>query len=250
MIYRLIALDMDGTLLGRNREISPENLKWIRAASKAGIKVTLATGRPIRDVIAYAEQLEIDCPLVINNGSEVWATPYELHSRHELAPSLIGRILELLETYGEEADYWAHAVGAKINRSNTPADLSDVQWLQFAIRSRDAVLLERIREQLASWNTFEISNSHPTNIECNAPGITKASGLREVCSLMGIDMSQVIAIGDSLNDIPMIREAGLGIAMGNAQEPVKEAADVIAPTHIEDGVAKMIERYTSPDFKT
>ncbi|MDF2714385.1 MAG: hypothetical protein K0R28_1310, partial [Paenibacillus sp.] len=67
MTYKLIALDMDGTVLGKNKTISAQNEKWIRAAVKAGVKVTFATGRPIRDVIGYVRQLEIDCPLVINN---------------------------------------------------------------------------------------------------------------------------------------------------------------------------------------
>jgi HAD superfamily hydrolase (TIGR01484 family) len=243
MTYKLIALDMDGTLLGKNKTISEQNEKWIRVAVKAGVKVTLATGRPIRDVIGYVRQLEIDCPLVINNGSEVWKSPDVLHSRRELSPQLIAGIFEVLRECGDEFDYWAHSVGGKIDKSNAPADPTTVRWLQFAIRSGNAELLQLIRDRLAAWNAFEISNSHLTNIECNAIGVTKATGLLEVCSLIGIEMSQVMAVGDSLNDIPMIRAAGLGVAMGNAQEPVKQAADVIAPTVHEDGVAKMIERY-------
>lgn len=243
MTYKLIALDLDGTLLSRDKTISPENAKWIRAAEHAGIKVTIATGRPISDVTGYVEQLKIDCPLVINNGSEVWNSPGILHSRRELSSQSIARLFELLQTNEEELEFWAHTASGRINRSNVPADLTTVQWLQFAIRSHNPDLLLALRERLASWDMFEISNSHVTNLECNAPGITKASGLLEVCSIIGIDMSEVIAIGDSLNDIPMIRAAGLGIAMGNAQEPVKRAADAIAPSNQEDGVAKMIERY-------
>lgn len=243
MTFQLIALDLDGTLLNKRKEISEENIKWIKAAAKAGMKVTLATGRPIRDVVGYAAQLEIECPLVINNGSEVWKTSDIIHSRRELAPGLIIKLFELLQSYGEELDFWAHTVGGKIDKTNIPAEPATVQWLQFAFRSGNAVLLNEIRERLASWDAFEISNSHMTNIECNAIGVNKASGLQEVCALIGIDMSQVIAIGDSLNDIPMIREAGLGIAMGNAQQAVKEVADLVAPGNQEDGVARMIERH-------
>jgi HAD superfamily hydrolase (TIGR01484 family) len=243
MTFKLIALDLDGTLLNKQREISEENVKWIKAAAKAGMKVTLATGRPIRDVVGYAAQLGIDCPLVVNNGSEVWKTSEVIHSRLELAPSLIIGLFELLQSYGDELDFWAHTVGGKIDKTNIPAEPADVQWLQFAFRSGNAVVLQEIRDRLASWDAFELSNSHITNIECNAFGVNKASGLREVCSLIGIGMSQVIAIGDSLNDIPMIRAAGLGIAMGNAQQSVKEAADLIAPGNDEDGVARMIERH-------
>ncbi|MDF2963402.1 MAG: Cof-like hydrolase, partial [Paenibacillus sp.] len=97
--------------------------------------------------------------------------------------------------------------------------------------------------KLEAWGVLEITNSHPLNLELNPKGINKASGIRQVCSLLGIGMSQVIAMGDSLNDESMIREAGLGVAMGNAQDEVKEFADVITATNEEHGVAKIIEQY-------
>ena len=243
MPYKLIALDMDGTLLNRNKEISRENLKWIRAASEAGIKVTLATGRPIRDILRYAEQLAIDCPVVTTNGSEVWRTPHQLHSRKVIEPNLIERLLETDRNYGGELDFWAHTVSGRVDRSCVPDDLAGVQWLQFSFRSKNLQLLEQIRDEIAGWQMLEISNSHITNIEFNPLGVSKASGLQEVCSLLGIEMREVIAIGDSLNDISMIRAAGLGIAMGNAQEAVKQAADAVSLSNEEDGVAKAIERY-------
>lgn len=243
MTYKLIALDMDGTLLGRNKEISAMNAKWIRAAQQAGVKVTLATGRPVREALAYAEQLQLDAPLVINNGSEVWRTPNDLHIRHEISPNLIERIFGVIRAYGDDVHYWAHTVGGQIDNTNFPDQLHLVQWLQVAVRTDNTVYLREIHNELASWNTFEISNSHITNIECNAQGISKASGVLEVCSLLGIQMSEVIAMGDSLNDIPMLRTAGLGVAMGNAQDKVKEIADEIAPTNYEDGVAAMIKKH-------
>ncbi|WP_239634154.1 Cof-type HAD-IIB family hydrolase [Paenibacillus sp. H1-7] len=244
MAYKLIALDMDGTLLNKEKQISEQNQKWIQSAMEAGIHVTLATGRPFRDAVVYARQLNLQSPLIINNGSEVWSLPETLHTRCELDPQLVNRILsELLTEYGEKVDFWAHTVEQRIDRSNVPENTASLRWLQFAVRSSDAVVLAEIRSTLESWNAFEISNSHITNIECNALGVSKASGLLEACNRLGIDMSEVIAVGDSLNDIPMIRAAGLGVAMGNAQEEVKLAADVIAPSNHEDGVAHIIQSY-------
>jgi HAD superfamily hydrolase (TIGR01484 family) len=243
MAYKLIALDMDGTLLNRDRSISLGNCKWIRAAKDAGKKVILATGRPIHEVLAYAEQLELDLPLVVNNGSEIWKSPSELHSRNELDIDGIGKILEFIKKYEDGVQFWAHTVGGRIDAANLPQDILSVRWLQFAIQTGNDTYLKEIFNELTSWHAFEISNSHPTNVECNALGINKASGLLEVCGLLGIRMSETIAIGDSLNDIPMIREAGLGVAMGNAQEKVKHAADVIAPANEDDGVAAIIQQY-------
>lgn len=84
---------------------------------------------------------------------------------------------------------------------------------------------------------MDISNSHITNIECNPAGRNKGSGLLEVCGMYGIDIREAIAVGDSLNDVSMIRAAGLGIAMGNAQEVVKQAADEVTLSNEEDGVS-------------
>ncbi|RKN74127.1 Cof-type HAD-IIB family hydrolase [Paenibacillus ginsengarvi] len=251
MSYKLIALDMDGTLLRHGGIVSDENRKWIAEARRAGKHVILATGRPVRSVLPYAEELGLDSPLIINNGSEVWRTPSLLHSRHCLDSGLVARLFGAIRPYGGQLRYWAHTVSGKVdNESLSLAPSSQLQesidaleWLQFAIRPDNPDHLPEIRREVESWNSLEISNSHPSNMEFNRLGISKASGLREVCGLLGVDLSETIAAGDSLNDIPMIRAAGFGVAMGNAQEPVKLAADAVAPTNAEDGVADIIRRY-------
>jgi HAD superfamily hydrolase (TIGR01484 family) len=243
MTYKLIALDIDGTLLNRDRKISAENNKWIRAAIDTGKKVILATGRPIHEVMVYAEQLNLDLPLIVNNGSEIWKSPSKLHSRNELDAKGIKRILDFVNKYAEGVEFWAHIVGGRIDAVNLPLNLQSVQWLQFAVQTTNDTYLREIYDELMSWNAFEISNSNPTNVECNALGISKASGLLAVCDMLGIRISEVIAVGDSLNDVSMIRASGLGVAMGNAQEKVKQSADVIALSNDDDGVAAIIQQY-------
>jgi len=100
-----------------------------------------------------------------------------------------------------------------------------------------------LRSMAEEMDCFEITNSHPANLEFNPKGVNKAAGLRQVCQLYGLSMDEVVAMGDSLNDIAMIREAGLGVAMGNAQEEVKRAADMIALSNTEDGVAHLIRSF-------
>jgi len=243
MSYKLIALDMDGTLLNKNKEIPVENREWIAKALDAGKFVVLATGRPISFAASIAQELGLQSPLIINNGSEVWKSLDTLHIRHEIGADWIERIFEVLSPYGDTIKYWAHTVEGPINHSNRPADLASVRWLQFAIRSDDPDCLQQVNKELSSWNVFEISNSHPTNLEFNPIGITKASGLKEVCKMLAIPLSETIAVGDSLNDVPMLRAAGLGVAMGNAQDITKQNADVIAPSNEESGVAYVIRHY-------
>lgn len=245
-MYKLIAIDMDGTAFNRQRIISEENSKWIRAALESGKKVVFATGRSIGEVRPYAEQLGMRLPLIINNGSEVWETPDVLHSRKVIDPEHIASIFALIDKYGDGIEYWAHTVEGKVTYPERPAmlDIYTRNWLQFAVRThRDVSVLQQISDELATMGVFEITNSNVNNVEVNLLGVSKASGLREVCERTGIQMSETIAIGDSLNDVSMIREAGLGVAMGNAQEIVKEVADHITLTNEEHGVARVIQDY-------
>ncbi|MNI89787.1 Sugar phosphatase YidA [compost metagenome] len=90
---------------------------------------------------------------------------------------------------------------------------------------------------------LEITNSSPYNLEINPAGINKASGVQMVCELLGLAMSEVVAVGDSLNDLAAIQAAGLGVAMGNAQIAVKENADVVTASNNDDGIALIIRDY-------
>src|SRR5690606_2824056 len=96
---------------------------------------------------------------------------------------------------------------------------------------------------ITSWDVLEVTNSHPHNLECNPKDVNKAAGIQEVCQLLGIQMSEVVAIGDSMNDEAMIRSAGLGVAMGNAQASIKNIADITTATYLENGVARVIRDY-------
>jgi hypothetical protein len=244
MGYQLIALDMDGTLIGRKGEISEGNREAIRAAIDKGKIIVLATGRPLRNARPFAEQLGLKFPLIINNGSEVWRDADTLYQRHALPVDHVERIFAAIAPYlGERLDFWAHTVEERIDQANIPEDKAMFQWLQFAVKSQDQDLLKSLRETFESWGIFDVSNSSPFNVECNPLGVNKGSGLQEVCKLVSVPIEQAIAVGDSLNDISMIRAAGLGVAMGNAQEAVKQAAGTVAPGHLEDGVAEVIRKY-------
>lgn len=239
--YKLIALDMDGTFLTEDKRISAENKAAIQAAAEAGVTVMFATGRGIQNVAGYVEELQLAAPIVTVNGSEVWSAPDVLHSRTLLDVELLKEMRAIALEY--DTWYWAYSVDGIYNRDNWPDDIDSRQWLKFGYYYEDADKLSAIRAKLEAWDVLEITNSHPSNIELNPKGINKASGIRQVCGMLGIDMSQVIAMGDSLNDESMIREAGLGVAMGNAQEEIKKLADVVTGTNEEHGVAQIIKQY-------
>lgn len=242
--YRLIALDLDGTLLNEAKEISPENRKWIDEARKAGVTVMFSTGRGRQSTMAYVEELALNSPLVLVNGSEIWRAPGELLQRTEMPLEWVRAFRRMALDY--DVWYWAYTVEGILNRDNWPAEEEAEErltWLKFGFYTENPEKLPHIRAELEKRGDLSITNSHPCNIELNPLGADKGSGVRQVCRLLGIDMSQVIAMGDSFNDLPMIREAGLGVAMGNAQEEIKALADEVAATNEEDGVAGIIRKY-------
>lgn len=242
---KLVALDMDGTLLNDRQEVSKENAKWIRKATEAGVIVCLATGRGYQSALPYAEQLHLESPMITVNGGEIWARPGVLHKRTLLPLTDLHRLRDLALKH-ESLWYWAYTTMNVYNKENWQEIEGAVEvqhWLKFGYYTEETAILDAILRETSAWGGLEITNSSPFNLEMNPEGVTKAYGLRELCLLLGLEMSQVAAMGDSLNDIAMIREAGLGVAMGNAQEEVKAAADVVNVTNEEDAVARLLQDY-------
>ncbi|MCZ8517493.1 Cof-type HAD-IIB family hydrolase [Paenibacillus filicis] len=241
--YKLLALDMDGTLLTEDKLISQENKAAIREAEDAGATVMFSTGRGIQNVLTYVEELQLKSPIVTVNGSEVWKAPGELLLRHRLDTGLLRRMHGLAVYY--DTWFWAYSVGDVYNKERwiSEPEIDGKEWLKFGFYTENEESLSAIRKELESWESLEITNSHPANLELNPKGISKASGLEQVCGLLGLTMAQVIAMGDSLNDVSMIRAAGLGVAMGNAQDEVKQLADVVTVSNEEHGVARIIREY-------
>lgn len=234
---RLIALDIDGTILNDKGEISGANRQAIAEARNKGVDVVLSTGRSILTCSSIAESLQLDSYLVTLNGSEVWDGTGNLVERNVLEVSCIQKMWELTKKY--RTRFWA-VTTEKVWREEFPADIFSHQWLKFGFDIEDDVVRKKVIEELSQSHQLEISNSSPTNIEVNTAGVNKARGLVNVCNRLGITMDEVMAIGDSLNDLAMIQQAGCGIAMGNAQATVKEVADWVTGTNGEDGVARAI----------
>ncbi|WP_040952914.1 Cof-type HAD-IIB family hydrolase [Gorillibacterium massiliense] len=239
--YKLVALDMDGTLLNDEKKISEENRKWIAKAIEHGITVMFATGRGVPSVEPYVEELGLKSPMVSVNGGEVWEAPNVLLTRHEMKVEWIRELLDL--AIAEDCWYWAYTTEGMFNKERWVDKLENFTWIKFGFFSEDPEQLDKITKIVQSAELYELSNSDLRNIEINPKGVSKASGIREVCKLLDIRMEEVIACGDSLNDLQMIQSVGLGIAMGNAQEDIKRAAKAVTATNEEDGVAQVIRKY-------
>ncbi|MCL6517365.1 Cof-type HAD-IIB family hydrolase [Alicyclobacillus sp.] len=239
--WRLVALDMDGTSLDLGLDISPQTRRAIRRAIEAGVMVTFATGRRYGGLVQQlARELGMTVPLVTVNGGEVWTPHGELLMRRAHRAEDIAWLHGLAIRHG--ANYWATMPDGILSDEPLPDRMDDVVWLKFGFYTEDQDALASLWKTLWQAGRFELSNSNPFNIEVNPQGVTKAAGLEVVCQRIGVRPEQVVAVGDSLNDIPMLQWAGLGVAMGNAQDAVKEVAGWVAEVCERGGVAGVIER--------
>ncbi|WP_410514110.1 Cof-type HAD-IIB family hydrolase [Paenibacillus sp. BR2-3] len=245
--YRLLALDMDGTLLNDEQLITPETVKWIHKAVDAGVHVCLSTGRAFKSALPYAEQLGLRTPMVTVNGSEVWRAPHELYRRSLMDPKLIQQMYAMALEY--DIWFWAYSLNEVHKKDNWDGDVENREWLKFGYQTEDDEIRHKVLMRLQDMGGLEITNSSPHNLEINPLGVNKATGIKAVCRLLGIDMSQVVAVGDSLNDLAVIQKAGLGVAMGNAQKTVKQEADVVVSSNNNDGIAEVIRKYILSDAK-
>ncbi|WP_431802649.1 Cof-type HAD-IIB family hydrolase [Halobacillus andaensis] len=236
---KLIALDMDGTLLNTEEKVTEENYKAVQEAKDKGIHVVLSTGRSLDRCRDIAESLGRSSYIVTINGGEIYNDKFELVDQTLLDSKLVERLWELRQQH--EVHYWSTTVQGQFNSTeNFDKEVKDYEWLKFGFDIEDDEIRKVILDELLENKALEISNSSPTNIEVNPAGVNKAAALLKVCERLDLNMENVMSVGDSLNDLAMIKEAGIGVAMGNAQEDVKKAAAWVTDTNNNNGVAKAI----------
>ncbi|GAB4072979.1 phosphoglycolate phosphatase [Barrientosiimonas marina] len=244
MAIKLIALDMDGTLLNSDETISAVNHDTITRALAKDVQVVLSTGRSFDTCFSYAESLNLTSYLITCNGGEIWTVDNELIERHLLRPERVQEMWERAENLN--LNTWMISTDG-VWRGMYPDNFSSHDWLKFGCDSEDPAALDTFIEELSYYDDLELANSLPTNIEINPKGVHKASALESVCERLNITLDNVLAIGDSLNDMKMIQEAGIGVAMGNAQEAIKNVAADVTDTNEQHGVSRAIEKYVLGD---
>jgi Cof subfamily protein (haloacid dehalogenase superfamily) len=260
---KLIALDLDGTLLNSALKVSERNAEAVKSALEAGVKVVLATSRWYLMAKRTADRLGIDTPLICNNGAVV-RRPQDsgelLHLRldQELARDVTAlsdeRGWETFTTI-EDATYMRMRPGVIPERLPAGLRISERQAEEVARGQPTAVLVfgeeavdeisQRFLDGYRERAKFSLNRppAYPHYVILTHPDADKASALEMVCRELDVPLADVIAMGDSESDLEMLRLAGLGIAMDNAPDEVKRAALHIAPTNDADGVAWAIERF-------
>ena len=238
---KLVALDMDGTLLDDDLAVSAANREAITSALQKGVHVVLSTGRFITSAREYAESLGLKDYIVSSNGGEVWNEADELVERHVIPTAKVAWLRDVGKQH--EVRYWGTTTDGFKHWPNFPEDIAAYDWLKVGFSTEDDRARQKVWDTLQAEGHFELTNSTPINIEVNPKGVNKATGLEMVCRRLSISMANVMAVGDSLNDRAMIKAAGCGVAMGNAQQQILDEADWVTGTNTEDGVAQAIHQW-------
>ncbi|WP_430609916.1 sugar-phosphatase [Enterococcus sp. DIV0876] len=267
MSIKLIAIDIDGTLLNDDRKITPAVYQALKAAEAQGVRIVLCTGRPLTGVQDLLTELDLftDNDFVITyNGSLVQKTKNqeiisEFGLSHEdyLTIEMTARKLGVhlhVETqdtmYTANRDispytvYEAFLVNMPL-KYRTPEEMSaDLNIIKMMMIDEPA-LLESIIPNLPTTLTdqYNVVKSAPFFLEVLNKKAHKGAAVKKLAEHLGIDQSEVMAIGDNENDLTMVEYAGIGVAMGNATENVRNMADIITASNEEDGVAKVINEY-------
>lgn len=266
---KLIAMDMDGTLVNSRQRISPENVSALLDAQAQGIRLAICSGRLCGDIASFIESYGLgNCAILSLNGAycltgsvgsvisnhfiqkHALQATIEVLTRHEM---LFGCFAQnrLVVSDGSkpvDADFWGtHMEGPHMpqvhNGEKAVAEVCESGVNKLLCYSPDVAALSCVRAELEGILDLTVTSSWANNLEIMPGDADKGTGIRELTAKLGLEASQVMAIGDYDNDESMIAYAGLGIAMGNASECIKRAAKLITLTNDEHGVAYAIRQY-------
>jgi Cof subfamily protein (haloacid dehalogenase superfamily) len=265
-MYKLIALDMDGTLLTTEKKISEKTKVAIKAAEAKGVKIVLASGRPLLGINKSLEELELlkddDYVLSFNGGLVQNTKTKEIVSKVSLKGSDLKYIYEISRNLNinihafsakdglitpknsQYTDHEAEINGIDINIKDFN-EIEDEEDIIKVMMIDPQEILDPAIDKLPSeiYEKYSVFKSSPFFLEFTHKEVDKGLGLKKLGEYLGIKKEEIIACGDAGNDLSMVKYAGLGVAMDNAVAEVKEAANFITSSNDEDGIAMVIEKF-------
>lgn len=275
MKYKLICIDLDGTLLNDKNGISDKDKNTLIEAEKAGITIALTTGRLYASAKYYANDIGIRPWIISSNGSyireagsekELFKNPINNH-QFGIICSIIEKykltfnfntfdrvvtnfILPEDNTYVKANKLAEDKFKVKFGVHENYKHIYDIypkgiyKALLYLDKTEEGIkIIQNAKKELVEFNEMEIVSSAVSNIEVMAKGMTKESSIKLLGEKLGIAREKTMCIGDSENDITMIDYAGFGVAMENSIEELKSLADFITDSHVNSGVSKAIRRF-------
>lgn len=265
MKYKMVVMDLDDTLLREDRTLSEGNRKALIEAQERGVKVVLASGRPTYAMMGIAKQLEMDrfgSHVISYNGAEIRdCATNETIFESSLTKEVAHELYDISREHGVHIHTYVDDViitpemnqYTDIEADITGMPVSKVEDFKQKVKGNvikvlmveDPQYLKSVEEKLKNKMAGKLNMviSKPFFLEFMDNGIDKATALEKLIDRLGIKREEVIAMGDSYNDRGMVKFAGLGVFMANAPEDLRQEADYIADTNMNDGVAKVIEKF-------
>lgn len=269
--YRLVALDMDGTLLNSAHEISPYTRKIVQRVYEQGKIAAISTGRCLSELWVHFEELPDIKYAICENGACV----YDIQEKKIIDPicfphETVLKILELASRFDVKRQFFRNNQSCMEGKDlETLKKYNVYDFVNVFVSTADFVddLEAFYRKELGSIEKFNLyctgyeekfklkavleenltgvmlTDSICIGVEVSPEGATKARGLKKLCEYLNVPVEESIAIGDASNDLDILKAAGLSVAMGNATDAVKAVADVITEDCDHDGAAKAIQRY-------
>lgn len=261
MNYKLIVTDMDGTLLNNEHEISEENKNALINASENGIHIAIATGRIYESTIKYAKILGVKAPIICCNGALVKEESGNIIYENALDYSICESIIDILDKnkvyyqcftadtiFTPYINEWLRKYQMQedlnikiVENSDIKSEIKGHDILKFLVIEENSDTLNKVQNDLKEFNDIEITKSFYNNIEIMSKGVNKGTAVENLAKYLNVKQDEVITFGDNYNDLAMIKYAGMGVAMGNAEDIVKENASYITCKNHENGVAKALE---------
>lgn len=262
MKYKLLAIDLDGTLLNEKKELSESSIEIIKEIQKQDIKVVIATGRMLISALPYVKKLEAEGPVITYNGAYVKDVIQDKVLFHkpvieELAFQIIRECKENdlhLNLYHDDKLYveednelsrgYERSSGVKARKVESFAQFKGQSPTKLLIieddRKRQQYFLQYFQDKYS--DKMEVAESQSNYIEFMTKGVSKGKALKNIAENFTIKQKEVIAVGDSWNDLSMLSWAGLGVAMGNASRQIKERSDLVVSSRANDGVTEIIKK--------
>lgn len=274
MKYKLVCIDIDGTLLNSSKRVSKGNKVALKKAFDKGVKIVITTGRIFNNAAYYSDLIGAKSAVIAANGGIIKEKDNDkVIYKNQISEDICKNILEIalknkVSIHFHTANYIFNnsflqsllfrlvmTFGKPRNRKVKIVKVnSKKQWEEIFTKYKDDIIkaiivdlnkskLKKVRKDLEKLNDLEVLSSGRYNLEVNKKGISKGKAVKYLAEYYGIKREEVIAIGDNENDISMIEYAGLGVAMGNGIKELKEKADYITDSNNRNGVAKVIEKF-------
>lgn len=261
-MIKMIVTDLDGTLLDEKGGLPQENIQALRRAMDAGVRVVISSGRMIEATLPIAEAIGVNAPLSLFNGAMVYDHRADrILCGHPLPRETAVQLLRAIEEMGGYAHAfpgrgfylsqrcaWTDFYEGRIHIRGVETGKPLSRWLDCDVYKLLCIgsgeQTDAIQRALAPrFPELNFAKSCAELLEIVAGGVDKASGLRDIGEITGIAPHEMMAFGDEMNDLPMLKYAGTAVAMENASAGVKREIRLTAPRNSAFGVAKMINRY-------